>query len=74
MTLYCLSRCESNQGRDEVYKATFGNKEETGLTLHDDDITILLILACCLGYAITYNLVRIVNSSSYSLVLPCTHC
>ena len=30
-------RCESDRGRDEVYPATFGNEEETGLKLHDDE-------------------------------------
>ena len=30
-------RCESNRGGDEVYPATFGNEEETGLKLDDDD-------------------------------------
>ena len=29
-------RCESNSGGDEVYPATFGNKEETGLKLDVD--------------------------------------
>ena len=30
-------RCESNRGGDKVYTATFGNEEETGLKLDDDD-------------------------------------
>ena len=30
-------RCESNRGGDEMYPATFGNEEETGLKLDDDD-------------------------------------
>ena len=29
-------RGESNRGGDDVYPATFGNEEETGLTLYDD--------------------------------------
>ena len=32
-----VGRCESNRGGDEVYPATFGNEEETGLKLDDDD-------------------------------------
>ena len=35
-------RCESDCGRDEVYPATFGNEEETGLKLDDDDILVQL--------------------------------
>ena len=30
-------RCESDCGRDEVYPATFGDEERTGLKLDDDD-------------------------------------
>ena len=30
-------RCESNRGGNEEYPATFGNEEETGLKLDDDD-------------------------------------
>ena len=29
-------RCESNRGGHEVYPATFGNEEETGLKLDDE--------------------------------------
>ena len=31
-------RCESDCGGDEVYPATFGNEEETGFKLDDDDV------------------------------------
>ena len=37
-------RCESNRGEDEVYPATFGNEEETGLKLDDDDETTLPLI------------------------------
>ena len=30
-------RCESDCGRDEVYSATFGDEERTGLKLDGDD-------------------------------------
>ena len=30
-------RCESNCGRDEMYAATFGDEEKTGLKVDDDD-------------------------------------
>ena len=30
-------RCESDCGMDEVYPATFGDEEKTGLKLDDDD-------------------------------------
>ena len=30
-------RCESGRGGDEVYPATFGNEEKSGLKLDDDD-------------------------------------
>ena len=30
-------RCESNRGGDEVYPATCGYEEKTGLKLDDDD-------------------------------------
>ena len=36
-------RCESDFGRDEVYPATFGDEEKTGLKLDDDDRTISLL-------------------------------
>ena len=32
-------RCESNRRRDEVYPASFGDEEETGLKLDDDEDT-----------------------------------
>ena len=30
-------RCENDCGRDEVFSATFGNEEEIGLKLDDED-------------------------------------
>ena len=29
-------RCENDRGRDEVYPATFGDKEKNGMKLDDD--------------------------------------
>ena len=33
-------RCESNCGGDEVYLATFSDKEKTGLNWMDEDVSV----------------------------------
>ena len=32
-------KCKSDRGEDEVYPATFGDEEKSGLKLEDDDET-----------------------------------